>query len=144
MVLVVHHRVAQLAVAAVDPTDRFLHAGTGSLIAIDALPRRRSHLNQRRRFQPAFLQELLKRGQALQDALGVVKAVHPEHERVWVRHQSADLRNGGVVGFVELASVNRDRKGPRPRCSHIRVAAGKIQEVCFISAPLEADQVRCL
>ena len=75
-----HDRPAHLAEAAVNAPDSFLDLLAGGAIVLDALARRGRDLDKRDVVELALLKQRLDGQQALQDALGVIQAVHAEKQ----------------------------------------------------------------
>jgi hypothetical protein len=159
---VVHRRVPQLGVLAVDPSDVGLNLFAQRLVALDALPARRGdlHEDRSRELEALFVEELLDRLQPVQDPLGVVEPVDAEQDELGVAELAADgacplphLRTPGDLG--DAPGVHGDREGLgadeplaygplRPDVTatrrQARPAAGA-QEVVRVGRPLESDEV---
>ena len=79
---VVHHRVTDLAVFAVDMADLLFDVIAQHAVAVHPLAARSRQLNQNGivAFGPAFGEQLRERFEADFDALGVVESVHAQQD----------------------------------------------------------------
>ena len=156
---VVHGRLTDVPVVAVDPPHLQLDLVPKHFVVLDPLAAGRRDLDQHRvgdldRF---VLQQLLKGLQAHPDALCVIEPVDAQQDRARVAQLDADLAGAlgdpFLAGYrVDAGEVDRDRERPgpdRPALElHLGAArfeveqpAGQPQEVRRTAGQLEADQV---
>ena len=114
-VQVMHHRVTDLAVLAVDMADLLLDVIAQGSVTVHSFPARCRQLHQYRVRTPgpAFGEQLRERFEANLDALGVVESVYPEQYFTWVAQLCADLLGAltdcPLASFaVEFGGVDRD------------------------------------
>ncbi|CFE45404.1 Uncharacterised protein [Mycobacterium tuberculosis] len=165
---VMHYRMANLTVLAVNVADLAFDVVAQRLVALHPLAARGSQLDQDGvvAFDAALGQQLGKGLQPYVDALGVVEPVNTEQDLARISQFGANLAGPApdvaVAGsVVERAGVNRDRKGansygagpehrrtePRP---HTDGSAGSVgadqtpgqdQEILGTARKMEAHQV---
>ena len=105
------HRLADLAVHAVDAADRLLDPRPHDLVLLDALAAWRGQLQERHLggVEPTFLDELLECTKTHVDALGVVQSVHAQHEHA--RGAQLFAQAGGAGEGLALACERVDGSG---------------------------------
>ena len=165
---VVHDRMADFAVLAVDVADLALDVFAHLDVALDALPawRRELHQNGVVAFDPMLGEQLRKRPQPNVDALGVVQPVDAEQDLARIAELAADLAgplpDGASAGLlVERRRVDGDREGADldraeadvdfaepgthtdrpPRGVRTDETAGQDHEVLRAAGQVEPDQI---
>ena len=121
LVQVVHGRVADLAVLAVDPAHHHLDLVPQRLVLLDPFPARAGHLDQHRpRSEPPVGDQLAVGPQPVQDALGVVQSVDAQQHqaRLAQRRRGSARTVPDVVGRRAISArpfgVDRDRERRPP------------------------------
>ncbi len=165
---VVHHRVAHLAVFAVDASHLLLDFAAHRDVALDAFTARRRQLHDDvlGRVDAALFEQFAERVEPNVDSLGVVQAIDAEHDALGVAQILAQLLGAIADGLgtrfgVEVTGIDGDREradshGPEADLHDAQLgphsdgsagrgspgeASGKVEEVLRAAGQVETDEV---